>query len=77
MLEGGDLRDTFRVKHPDASPVGTFTGFKPGQITGEKIDYVFASSEWDVVDAQIVRTSRNERYPSDHFPVTATLRLRS
>jgi endonuclease/exonuclease/phosphatase family metal-dependent hydrolase len=77
MLEGGDLRDTFRVKHPDASPVGTFTGFKPGPITGEKIDYVFASSEWDVVDAQIVRTSRNERYPSDHFPVTATLRLRS
>ena len=77
MLEGGDLRDTFRVKQPDASPVGTFTGFKHGQITGEKIDYVFASNEWDVVDAQIVRTSRDNRYRYDHFPVTATLRLRS
>jgi endonuclease/exonuclease/phosphatase family metal-dependent hydrolase len=76
MLEGGDLRDTFRVKQPQASPVGTFTGFKHGQITGEKIDYVFASGEWDVIDAQIVRTSRNDRYPSDHFPVTATLRMR-
>lgn len=76
MLQGDDLRDTFRVKQPDASPVGTFTGFKQGQITGEKIDYVFASREWEVVDAQIVRTSRSGRYPSDHFPVTAVLRMR-
>lgn len=75
ILEGGDLRDTFRVKQPDASPVGTFTGFKYGQITGEKIDYVFASGEWEVVDTQIVRTARDNRYPSDHFPVTATLRI--
>lgn len=76
MLESGELRDTFRVTQPDASPVGTFSGFKHGQITGEKIDYVFASGEWDVVDAGIVRTSRNDRYPSDHFPVTATVRMR-
>jgi len=77
MLDGGELRDTFRVKQPDASPVGTFSGFKYGQTGGEKIDYVFASAEWEVLDAQIVRTSRNDRYPSDHFPVTATLRLRA
>ena len=75
MLDGGAYRDTFRVKHPDASPVGTFTGFKVGQVAGEKIDYVFATDEWEVVDAAIVRTSRRNRYPSDHFPVTATLRL--
>ena len=62
MLEGGDLRDTFRVKQPEASPVGTFTGFKHGQITGEKIDYVFASGEWDVIDAQIVRDAAAEGY---------------
>lgn len=77
LLEGGELRDTFRVAQPTASPVGTFTGFKYGQVSGEKIDYVFASSEWEVVGADIVRTSRDEKYPSDHFPVTATLRLRS
>lgn len=76
MLEGDVLRDTFRVEHPDASPVGTFTGFKFGQTGGEKIDYVFATREWDVVDASIVRTARAEKYPSDHFPVTAVLTLR-
>jgi len=76
MLDGGVLRDTFRVKHPSAAPVGTFTGFKFGQVTGEKIDHIFATTDWEVVDAAIVRTDRNQRYPSDHFPVTATVRLR-
>jgi endonuclease/exonuclease/phosphatase family metal-dependent hydrolase len=73
MLDGGILRDTFRVAHPDASPVGTFTGFTIGQVQGEKIDYIFVTREWQVVDAAIVRTARGDRYPSDHFPVTATL----
>jgi len=75
MTAGGVLRDTFRVRHSDASPVGTFTGFKSGQVNGEKIDHIFATADWEVLDAAIVRTDRNKRYPSDHFPVTATLRL--
>lgn len=75
MLAGGVFRDTFRVTQPDAAPVGTFSGFKAGQVQGEKIDYVFATEEWEVADAAIVRTARDGRYPSDHFPVTATLRL--
>jgi endonuclease/exonuclease/phosphatase family metal-dependent hydrolase len=77
MLAGGALRDAFRVKQPEASPVGTFSGFTFGQVDGEKIDYIFVTPEWEVVDAAIVRTARDNRYPSDHFPVTATLKLRS
>lgn len=77
MTDGGAFRDTFRVLHPDAAPVGTFTAFVPGQVTGDKIDYVFASPHWDVLEADIVRTMRDGRYPSDHFPVTAVLRRRS
>jgi endonuclease/exonuclease/phosphatase family metal-dependent hydrolase len=76
MREGDLLRDTFRLKHPDAAPVGTFSGFTFGKIDGEKIDHIFATADWEVVDAAIVRTSRDDRYPSDHFPVTATLRRR-
>lgn len=75
MSAGGVFRDTFRVRHPEAAPVGTFTGFQFGQVNGEKIDYVFASPAWEVLDADIVRTARDGRYPSDHFPVTARLRL--
>ena len=68
--------DTFRVRHPDEATVGTFTGFKFGQTTGDKIDYVFVQPGTDVLSAEIVRTSRNDRYPSDHFPVVARIVVR-
>lgn len=68
------LKDSFRVLHLDAVDVGTFNGFR-GRTTGDKIDAVLISGEWDVVSAEILRTSRSGKYPSDHFPVVATLRL--
>jgi endonuclease/exonuclease/phosphatase family metal-dependent hydrolase len=67
--------DTFRVRHPDATDVGTYTGFKYGSVSGDKIDYVLVQPGTDVLGAEIVRTSRDERYPSAHFPVTARVRL--
>jgi endonuclease/exonuclease/phosphatase family metal-dependent hydrolase len=67
--------DTFRVRHPEATEVGTFSGFTIGQTTGEKIDYVLVEPGTAVLDAAIVRASRDGRYPSDHFPVTARIRF--
>jgi endonuclease/exonuclease/phosphatase family metal-dependent hydrolase len=67
--------DTYRVLHPDAREVGTFNGFKMGQTNGPKIDYVFAEPKAEVLHAEIVRASRRGRYPSDHFPVVARMRL--
>jgi endonuclease/exonuclease/phosphatase family metal-dependent hydrolase len=69
------LVDTYRVLHPDETVVGTFTGFKPGNTAGEKIDYVLVQPGAEVISAEIIRASRNDRYPSDHFPVAAILRL--
>jgi endonuclease/exonuclease/phosphatase family metal-dependent hydrolase len=69
------LVDTFRVLHPDETTVGTFSGFKFGSVAGDKIDYVLVQPGTEVMSASIVRTSRNERYPSDHFPVVARIRL--
>ena len=66
--------DTFRVLHPDANEVGTFNAFK-GNRKGEKIDFIFTLPDVRVMEAEIVRTERNGRYPSDHFPVTARIRL--
>ena len=67
--------DTFRVRHPDEMRAGTFNGFTFGQTGGDKIDYVLVQPGTDVLDAAIIRTSRNNRYPSDHFPVTARIVL--
>ncbi|MDR2440158.1 MAG: endonuclease/exonuclease/phosphatase family protein [Planctomycetaceae bacterium] len=66
------LIDTFRAANPDATEVGTFNNFKsPGQ---EKIDYIFVSAPLKTVSSKIIRTQRNNRYPTDHFPVEAVIR---
>lgn len=70
------FRDTFRVTDPQATEVGTFTGFKHGQTRGEKIDFVFVEPATEVLSAAILRHARDGRYPSDHFPVIAKVRLR-
>jgi endonuclease/exonuclease/phosphatase family metal-dependent hydrolase len=75
MIAGGAFADTFRVRHPDEKTVGTFTGFDPAKVQGEKIDYVFAPAGSEVLRAEIVRTARGGRVPSDHFPVVAHIRL--
>jgi len=68
------LVDTFRVLHPDEKEVGTFNGLQ-GNRSSPKIDYIFAPGDLEVVQAEITRTQYAGRWPSDHFPVTATLRL--
>jgi endonuclease/exonuclease/phosphatase family metal-dependent hydrolase len=67
------LRDSFRIRRPEATDVGTFHGFRGG-TGGPKIDAILVSSEWVVESASIVRTSRGGRYPSDHYPVVTTVR---
>jgi endonuclease/exonuclease/phosphatase family metal-dependent hydrolase len=69
--------DSYRVLHPDETVVGTFNGFKFGNTGGDKIDYVFTQPGAEVLRAEILRDSRDNRYPSDHFPVVARVRLAS
>jgi len=66
--------DTFRVLHPDANEVGTFNQFA-GNRKGEKIDFIFTLPDVQVIEAEIVHTQYDGRYPSDHFPVTTRLSL--
>ena len=68
--------DTFRILHPDEQRVGTYSAFAFGKTNGEKIDYVLAEPGTEVTRAGIVRWSRHGRYPSDHFPVVARVRLK-
>ncbi len=68
------LVDTYRVLYPDTENVQTFNGFGTKTNRG-KIDYVYAPKSAKVLEAEIVREQRNGRYPSDHFPVVARVRL--
>jgi len=64
---------TFFEVHPNETNVATFNGFREPSPTGEKIDYIFVLPGTQVKDAAIIRDQRNGRFPTDHFPVTATI----
>ncbi len=68
------LVDTFRILHPAEKTVGTFNGFK-GTTDGDKIDYIFATPDIQPLEATIIRDNKEGRYPSDHFPIGAKLRI--
>ncbi|MDX2131225.1 MAG: endonuclease/exonuclease/phosphatase family protein [Planctomycetota bacterium] len=74
VLRDAALADTFRAVYParDADEA-TFSGWD-GRIAGERIDWILAAPGLGVVNASIERRMDTGRTPSDHWPVTATLR---
>jgi endonuclease/exonuclease/phosphatase family metal-dependent hydrolase len=67
------LTDTFRAANPKAKDIGSFNSFKkPGTA---KIDYIFITKPLKTLSSKIIRTMRDGRYPSDHFPVEAVVRF--
>lgn len=66
------LEDTWSAATATGKGTGTFHGFD-GNGTGGRIDGVFAHREFTVLSAAIDRWHKDNRYPSDHFPVEAVL----
>ena len=71
LLKAG-FEDSFRKIHPDVKEASTYHAFKGG-TKGDKIDYILCTKDFKVSGAEINRTNRNGRYPSDHFPINALL----
>ncbi|MCB1182527.1 endonuclease/exonuclease/phosphatase family protein [bacterium] len=71
----GRLADTFTCAGRDERRPGegTFHGFK-GEAGPARIDWILATPELPCRDAGIDRSSRDGRFPSDHFPVWAVFR---
>lgn len=69
----GDARET--SKQPAYGPVGTFNGFKFNAPLKERIDYIFTSKHFAVQKFGILSDSKDQRYPSDHLPVLARVRI--
>jgi endonuclease/exonuclease/phosphatase family metal-dependent hydrolase len=51
-------------------PTSTFNNFK-ALVPDMKIDYIFTSREFKVLQHGVLPDTWNERFPSDHFPVLA------
>ena len=52
----------------------TFHAYKGG-MQGSPIDYIFGSNGAEFLTASIIRDSFDGGYPSDHYPVLATVKL--
>lgn len=54
--------------------IGTFNNFKAAVPGGPRIDWILTRGDVTVESAEMPTFSRNNRFPSDHFPVVARLR---
>jgi endonuclease/exonuclease/phosphatase family metal-dependent hydrolase len=69
------LADSYRELYPVQSPnEATFDDWR-GTLKGSRIDFILHTAEFTPTAAEIVRTNYDGRWPSDHYPVTATLRM--
>jgi endonuclease/exonuclease/phosphatase family metal-dependent hydrolase len=67
------LFDVYRGVHQSAPSAGTFHDY--GQLEEpQPIDWILASRDFAAVDAQVDRYREENRFPSDHYPLTAILR---
>jgi endonuclease/exonuclease/phosphatase family metal-dependent hydrolase len=65
-------RDLFPVRQIDEATYHDFTG----DPKGSRIDFILHDARFITVAAEIRRDTYDGKYPSDHFPVTATLAWR-
>jgi endonuclease/exonuclease/phosphatase family metal-dependent hydrolase len=66
-------KDTYESANKSADPGPTFHGFLGDNGTGTtgKIDWIFARGSVEVHRSEIIRDHDNDRYPSDHYFVSA------
>ena len=71
--QASSLRNALRERHPDATMVGTFHGFR-GDSSSGMIDQVLVGPGWTVDAAGIDRRRFGALWASDHFAVWAIVR---
>jgi endonuclease/exonuclease/phosphatase family metal-dependent hydrolase len=70
------LSDTWLVAPEKVGDgLDTFNSFKAVGKGGRRIDWILTRGKVEVLRAEISDDSRNGQFPSDHFPVTAVLKL--
>lgn len=75
-IKAAGFADVWRTVHPDATAEASETIHQfSGATTGVRIDYIYASPDFKALESEVIRSSKNGNYPSDHYPVRATLKL--
>ncbi len=70
------LSDASEVtQEPAYGPTGSFNAFNFNSPLDKRIDYIFTNKQFKVLKYGILSDSKNQRYPSDHLPVFARVRI--
>lgn len=69
------LHDSYRQIYPTQGPNERTNHGYIGHIVGQRIDYILHTDEFHAHSANIVHTSYDGKFPSDHYPITTTLAL--
>ena len=77
VKNGPHFQDVFAALQNGGQGVNTFHYFKGKDNTTRRLDYIFVTEEFEVLDVQLDKRSEDGFYPSDHYPVICTLRLRT
>lgn len=76
ILTDAGLKDTWLLAKTQSGPKCTFNGFKPLEPGAEgRIDWILVPSRAEVESCVVVDRAPEGRFPSDHFPVVARVRL--
>ncbi len=76
LTKEAGLTDTWDAAPQRANAtLNTFNNFEPAKHEGERIDWILARRPVAVEAAGIVSYDGLAQFPSDHFPVTATVRF--
>lgn len=72
-LISSQLNDSRLVAKAITGPVATFNGFKVDEPATKRIDYIFIPKGIIVKQYKVLLEIKDNRYPSDHFPVYVEL----
>jgi len=76
ILTGGRRNYLFDAQSVKENPNITFNDFGKSLEEGNKIDYIFIKNNVEVKEHIIITDTFNGRYPSDHMPVLAEIRIK-
>ena len=75
LVKEGGLKDTrYFAKEGTFGPIGTVTDFK-SSISPRRVDYIFVKNDVKIIRHFVISNRWRDRFPSDHLPIMADIRL--
>jgi endonuclease/exonuclease/phosphatase family metal-dependent hydrolase len=75
LVADGPLVDTWESADRRGAAYATFHDYGPLRPDGDRIDWILSTPDVRTVHASVSTTTLDGRYPSDHLPVQAVVRL--